>query len=156
MPWNLQNLVWAHDSQGGSPWTVLTVLSLSTWGQHTQRQNPWCRRAGLCRKDGWAKSNTNVQGNASACTRHWKLSSVAQSCLTLRPHGRPPCPSPTPGVCSDSCPLSWWCHPTISSSVAPSPPAFSLSQHWKLGPTVSTVGPILWEFSGKLSTHCWY
>ena len=32
---------------------------------------------------------------------------------------RPPCPSPTPGVYSDSCPLSWWCHPTISSSVIP-------------------------------------
>ena len=34
-------------------------------------------------------------------------------------HGRPPCPSPTPGVCSNSCPLSWWCHSTISSSVVP-------------------------------------
>ena len=34
-------------------------------------------------------------------------------------HARPPCPSPTPGVYSDSCPLSWWCHPTISSSVVP-------------------------------------
>ena len=32
---------------------------------------------------------------------------------------RLPCPSPTPGVCSNSCPLSWWCHPTILSSVAP-------------------------------------
>ena len=32
-------------------------------------------------------------------------------------HARPPCPSPTPGVYSNSCPLSWWCHPTISSSV---------------------------------------
>ena len=32
---------------------------------------------------------------------------------------RPPCPSPTPGVYSNSCPLSWWCHPTISSSVIP-------------------------------------
>ena len=30
-------------------------------------------------------------------------------------HARPPCPSPTPGVYSNSCPLSWWCHPTISS-----------------------------------------
>ena len=28
-------------------------------------------------------------------------------------HARPPCPSPTPGVYSNSCPLSWWCHPTI-------------------------------------------
>ena len=41
----------------------------------------------------------------------------------LRPHGlqhvRLPCPSPTPGAWSNSCPLSWWCHPTISSSVIP-------------------------------------
>ena len=41
----------------------------------------------------------------------------------LWPHGlqhtRPPCPSPTPGACSNSCPLSWQCHPTISSSVVP-------------------------------------
>ena len=34
-------------------------------------------------------------------------------------HARPPCPSPTPGVHSDSCPLSQWCHPDISSSVVP-------------------------------------
>ena len=34
-------------------------------------------------------------------------------------HARPPCPLPTPGVYSNSCPLSWWCHPTISSSVIP-------------------------------------
>ena len=32
-------------------------------------------------------------------------------------HARPPCPSPTPRACSNSCPLSRWCHPTISSSV---------------------------------------
>ena len=42
---------------------------------------------------------------------------------SLRPHGpqnaRPPCPSPTPGACSNSRPLSQWCHPTISSSVGP-------------------------------------
>ena len=34
-------------------------------------------------------------------------------------HARPPCPSPTPGVHLDSCPLSQWCHPAISSSVVP-------------------------------------
>ena len=52
-----------------------------------------------------------------------QFSSVAQSCLTLRAHepqhARPPGPSPTPGVHSNSCPLSRWCHPTISSSVIP-------------------------------------
>ena len=34
-------------------------------------------------------------------------------------HARPPCPSPTPGAHSDSCPSSLWCHPTISSTVTP-------------------------------------
>ena len=34
-------------------------------------------------------------------------------------HARPPCPSPSPGVHSDSCPSSQWCHPAISSSVVP-------------------------------------
>ena len=42
---------------------------------------------------------------------------------SLRPHesqhGRPPCPSPTPGVYSNSCPWSQWCHPIILSSVIP-------------------------------------
>ena len=42
---------------------------------------------------------------------------------SLWPHGlqhaRPPCPSPTPRACSNSCPSSWWCHPTISSSGSP-------------------------------------
>ena len=42
---------------------------------------------------------------------------------SLRPHesqhARPPCPSPTPGVHSNSCPSSRWCHPAISSSVVP-------------------------------------
>ena len=42
---------------------------------------------------------------------------------SLQPHGlqhaRPPCPSPTPRVYSNACPSSWWCHPTISSSIVP-------------------------------------
>ena len=42
---------------------------------------------------------------------------------SLRPHelqhARPPCPSPCPGVHPNSCPLSWWCQPAISSSVIP-------------------------------------
>ena len=48
---------------------------------------------------------------------------VTKSCPTLWPtglqHTRLPCPSLSPRVCSNSCPSSWWCHPTISSSVTP-------------------------------------
>ena len=50
---------------------------------------------------------------------------------------RPPCPSPTPRVHPNPCPLSRWCHPTISSSVIPPPPALSLSQHQGLFKWVS-------------------
>ena len=70
-----------------------------------------------------------------------QFSSVAQSCLTLQPHGlqhfRLPCPIPTPTACSNTCSLSQWCHPTIPSSVAPSPPAFNLSWHQGLFHRVS-------------------
>ena len=51
--------------------------------------------------------------------------SAAKSCLTLWFHGlqhaRLPCPTLSPAICSDSCPLSRWCLPTISSSVSPFP-----------------------------------
>ena len=47
-------------------------------------------------------------------------SAVSDSLWPHEPqHTRPPCPSPTPGVHPNSCSLSQWCHPTISSSVAP-------------------------------------
>ena len=52
-----------------------------------------------------------------------QFSLVTQLCLTLRSHrlqhARLPCPSPSPGVCSNSRPLNRWCHPTISSAVVP-------------------------------------
>ena len=56
-----------------------------------------------------------------------KVTSVQFSCSVvsnfLQPHGlqhdSPPCPLPTPRVYPNSCPLSQWCHPTISSSVVP-------------------------------------
>ena len=51
------------------------------------------------------------------------VSSVTQLCPTLWPrglqHARPPCPSPTSRVYSNSSPVSWWCHPAISSFVIP-------------------------------------
>ena len=58
----------------------------------------------------------------------WKSVQFSRSVVSdsLQPHGlqqaRPPCPSPTPGVYSNSCPSSQWCHPTISSSVVPFSP----------------------------------
>ena len=87
----------------------------------------------------------------------YQFSSFAQSCLTLQPHepqhARPPCPSPTPGVHPNPCPLSWWCHPTISSSVVPSPLALNLSQHQGLFKWVSSLHQVakVWSFSFNIS-----
>jgi len=69
---------------------------------------------------------------------------------SLLPHGlqqaRPPCPAPISGVYSNSCPLSQWCHPTISSSVVP------FSSHLQSFPTslsairvVSSASEVIWH-----------
>ena len=74
------------------------------------------------------------------------LFSCSVASHSLRPHGlyhaRLPCPSPSPRTCSNSYPLRWWCHPTISSSVTvfssclqslPASAIFPLSQLFALG-----------------------
>ena len=69
----------------------------------------------------------NKRADAMEMRNTWLIKSVQFSCSvvsdSLWPHGlqhtRSLCPSPTPGVYSNSCPLSWWHHPTISSSVIP-------------------------------------
>ena len=71
--------------------------------------------------------STVGHSSISSMSSYYVHSSVQFSCSvvsdSLWPHGlqlaRPPCPSPTPGVYPNSCPLSWWCHPTILSSVVP-------------------------------------
>ena len=73
--------------------------------------------------------------------------SVAKLSDSLRPHGlqhaRFPCPSLSPRVCLNSCPLSWWCHPTISSSVAlfsSYPQSFSASQSFPMSQLFASGG----------------
>ena len=66
------------------------------------------------------EDNLDIVSPLKSHTVQFSHSVVSDS---LQPHGlqhtRLPCPLPTPGVYSDSCPLSWWCHPAISSSVVP-------------------------------------
>ena len=82
-------------------------------------------------------------------------------------HARPPCPSPTPGIYSNSCPLSQWYHPTITSSVVPfsscpqSLPAsrsFPMSQLFTAGGQsigVSASAPVLPMNTQDLSPLGW-
>ena len=69
---------------------------------------------------------------------------------SLRPrglqHARPPCPSPTPGLHPNSCPLSQWCHPTISSSIIPfsaCPQSFPASESFQMSQLFTSGGQII-------------
>ena len=117
----------------------------------------------------WSSAINHIEMNVSLWMRgtqyhFWKFSSVqfSHSVMSdsLRPHGlqhtRSPCPSTTPRVYSNSCPLSWWCHPTISSSVIPSSshlqsfPAsgsFPMSQFFASGGQSIVVSAKYWSFS---------
>ena len=76
---------------------------------------------------------------------------------SLRPHqsqhARPPCPSPTPGAYSNSCPSSRWCHPAISSSVVPfsSCPQSLSASVFSNESTLHMRWPKYWSFSFSIS-----
>ena len=128
-------------------WSSLQTLrglpSLQQWRHENCRVSglPWWSRVktwpstaeGTVLIDGW-KTKIHMLCSAAKKKELWDLvlqqpqfSSVQFSHSvvsdSLRPHesqhARLPCPSPSPGICSNSCPLIWWCHPTISSSVVP-------------------------------------
>ena len=83
---------------------------------------PWRREAGSSPKAALLFLDCSSLVSASP-PFPYQFSSVTQLSDSLQPHGlqhtRLPCPSPTPRAYSNSCPSSWWCHPTISSSVIP-------------------------------------
>ena len=98
-----------------------------------------------------------------SCSVNFSRSVMSDS---LWPHGlqhaRLPCPSPTPGACSNSCPSSRWCHPTISSSVVPfsclqSFPAsgsFPMSQFFVLGG--QSIGVLVSASVHPMNTKDWF
>ena len=101
------------------------------------------------------KSILYVHESVSVSSALFSRSVVSDS---LQPHAlqhaRLPCPSPTPRVYSNSCPLSWWCHPTISSSAIP------FSFHLQSSPASGSFSnesvlhirwPKYWSFSFSIS-----
>ena len=85
------------------------------------------------------KISINKEGKIMRILGQFSCSVMSDS---LRPHGlqhpRLPCPLPILGASWNSCPSCQWCHPTISSSVIPSPPAFNPFQHQGLFQRVSS------------------
>ena len=92
----------------------LSGFSMNWWRRKTPAKN-FLRFTLLNNQGMWSDSS---KSEISCC-----CCSVAQLCATLCNSmdcsTRLPCPSPSPRACSNSCPLSRWCHPTVSSSVAP-------------------------------------
>ena len=98
----------------------------------------------------------------SATWEAWNLVQFSHSVVSdsLWPHAlqhtRPPCPSPTPGVYPNSCPSSWWCHPTISSSVVPfsCPQSFPASGYFQMSQPFTSGGQLL-EFQLQHQSFQW-
>ena len=107
----------------------------------------------------WTELNLyNITKNKQYKIHLQPIPSVQFSCSvvssSLRPHEsqhtRPPCPSPTPGVHADSCPLSPWCHPAISSSVVPfssCPQSLPASESFQMSQLLRMRWPKYWRFS---------
>ena len=92
---------------------------------------------------------------------------VAKLCLTLQPHGlqhaRLPHPSLSPRVCSDSCPLSQWCHSTISSSTvsfSSCPQSFSASEYFLMSRLFTSAGQSIGASASAsvlpMNIQCWF
>ena len=92
-------------------WVAIPFFRVSSW----PRDQTWVSHI--------AGRFFTVWANRQAPCGSLLLFSCSVVCDSLKPYGwqyvRLPCPSPSPGTCSNSCPLSQWCHPTISSSVVP-------------------------------------
>jgi len=92
-----------------------------------ETQNTWIAKAILrkmeLQESGLLTRRQYKAKTVSTTSKQYQFSSVAYHVQLCDPMERSmrgfPCPSTTPGTCSDSCPLSWWCHPTILSSVIP-------------------------------------
>ena len=111
----------------------------------------------LSKLDLCSSDTSNILPTISTDIQSVQFSSVAQSCLTLcdpmnfsKP-GLPVCPSSTPGVHPNPCPLSRWCHPTILSSVVPFSSIFPSIRVFSNESALHIRWPKYWSFSFNIS-----
>jgi len=145
-PWTAQRpTLWTKPSQivqrlhawGRDPWTVQRALILESNPKQLKFVTPEDTDPNHLRQFQLSVqfSRSVVSGSLRACGLQ---------------HARPPCPSPTPGVYSNSCPLSQWCHPTISSAVIPfcsCLQSFLASGSFQMSQFLRIRWPKYWSFS---------
>ena len=118
--------IYIHHTHTLGVWFYTTKMGHWDFPGGPMVENPSYNAGNVGSVPGWGTKISHAPVGWKAPQHNWymyQFSSVAQSCPTLWSHGlqhtRLPCPSPTPGAYSNSCPLSPRCHPTISSSVIP-------------------------------------
>ena len=137
------------------PETPQKLSQNCAWASHVEAQLSGAvpQDQGLWVQPGWAWHKPSCR---RSLLPHHQFSSGSVVSDSLRPHGlqhaRPPCPSPIPGVYSNSWPLIQWCHPAISSSVVP------FSSHLQSFPASGSFQMSLFFASGGRATtltHSW-
>ena len=109
-------------------------MNLGKLREMVKDREVWCAAVhGVPKSQTWLGDWTAMM-DFSSCHVNYQLSWHLWVCISVQfshsvmsyslwlhglQHSRPPHPSPAPGVYSSSCPSSWWCHPTISSSIVP-------------------------------------
>ena len=139
---------------GFSQARILECVTISfSWGFSQPRdhiQNS-CIAGGFFITEPLGKPSAIIQFSSA----QFSLSVMSNSLWLHEPkHSRPPCPSPTPVVYSNSCPLSWWCHPTISFSVRPLlllPSIFPSVREFSNESSLCIRWPNYWSFSFNIS-----
>ena len=167
LPWWLsgkESTCNAGDSRDVSkiPWRegMATYSSISPW------RIPWTEEPGRLQFIGSQKSQTRLKGlsthvhtwfNTPDYSVQFSHSIMSNSLWSHgQQHTRLPCPSPTPGACSNSCPSSRWCHPTISSSVVPFSSclqSFLASESFPKSQFFTSGGQTIWSFSFSISPY---
>ena len=105
-------------------WHYVILILTYLWN-HGAWPVTWCSEQGGSIIGYWSRTVTGSWLSEMCHFHGISLVQFSRSVVfdSLRPHGlqhaRPPCPSPTPRACLNSCPLNRWCHPTISSCVVP-------------------------------------
>ena len=148
-------------------WGGLSAMTLSLWLQHVLCNPLWYMFSSIS----CFLSDRHLRIPVLLCYPSLlhlpNLSSVQFSrsvmSYSLQPHEpqhtRLPCPSPTPGVHPNPCPLSRWCHPTISSSVVPfsfCPQSFPASGSFPMSPLFASGGQSIGGSASATSVLCYF